>query len=83
MNARGTDVDRNPIDIIDGMPPGDLLLVCSDGQSIRVHSQIIMLASSVLRQTLSSTLKVRDLYHRYSKRKSGFRYYSWLPSKDL
>jgi len=64
MSVRGAEhradhLDRVPIDIIDGLPPGDLLLVCSDGQSIRVHSQIIMLASSVLRQTLSSTLKVR------------------------
>ena len=63
MSLRGTsEIDRVPIDIIDG-PPGDLLLICSDGQSIRAHSQIIMLASSVLRQTLSSTLKVSTQNH--------------------
>ncbi|GAX76582.1 hypothetical protein CEUSTIGMA_g4028.t1 [Chlamydomonas eustigma] len=50
--------DRLPIDILEGQPPGDLLLVCSDGVVIRAHSQILMLASTVLRNALNTTLKV-------------------------
>ena len=46
-----------PIELMESGPIGDLLLVCSDGCSIRAHSQILQLASSVLRQALSATLK--------------------------
>ena len=47
-----------PLEVIESGPVGDLLLICSDGLSIRAHSQILQLASSVLRQALSATLKV-------------------------
>jgi hypothetical protein len=43
-----------------GGPPGDIMLVCSDGQQIRAHSHILMLSSTVLRNAKGSqTLKVR------------------------
>ena len=60
VSSGGREERGAPIEIIDCAPPGDLLLICSDGLVIRAHSQILMLASTVLRQALSATLKVRQ-----------------------